>query len=184
MRKPTWKVAALLATDRCNEGPLAGFRLNAPQHNMVTISVPGETRSINLDEAWSDTIRVVLEDGDLYSTDSGEAPVITGAVIGESVVVFNQGSAFEFALTARGTGHHSLHDGDILAPMPGKVIAVDVSEGQTVEAGQRLMVLEAMKMEHALTAPFAGTVAELAAQEGQQVQVEALMARVEKAAED
>ncbi len=43
------------------------------------------------------------------------------------------------------------------------------------------MVLEAMKMEHALTAPFAGTVAELAAHEGQQVQVEALLARVEKA---
>jgi 3-methylcrotonyl-CoA carboxylase alpha subunit len=75
----------------------------------------------------------------------------------------------------------SAHDGDILAPMPGKVIAVDVAEGQAVEAGQRLMVLEAMKMEHALTAPFAGTVAELAAHEGQQVQVEALLARVVKA---
>jgi 3-methylcrotonyl-CoA carboxylase alpha subunit len=75
----------------------------------------------------------------------------------------------------------SAHDGDILAPMPGKVIAVDVTDGQQVEAGQRLMVLEAMKMEHALTAPFAGTVAELAAREGQQVQVEALLARVVKA---
>ena len=75
----------------------------------------------------------------------------------------------------------SAHDGDILAPMPGKVIAVDVTEGQHVEAGQRLMVLEAMKMEHALTAPFAGTVAELAAHVGSQVQVEALLARVEKA---
>jgi 3-methylcrotonyl-CoA carboxylase alpha subunit len=67
--------------------------------------------------------------------------------------------------------------------MPGKVIAVDVAEGQPVESGQRLMVLEAMKMEHALTAPFAGTVAELAAQVGSQVQVEALLARVEKAGE-
>ena len=75
----------------------------------------------------------------------------------------------------------SAHDGDILAPMPGKVIAVDVVEGQQVETGQRLIVLEAMKMEHALTAPFAGTVAELAAREGQQVQVEAMLARVEKA---
>ena len=82
---------------------------------------------------------------------------------------------------ASGTPGYSTHDGDILAPMPGKVIAVDVSEGQPVEAGQRLMVLEAMKMEHALTAPFAGTVTELAAREGQQVQVETLLARVEKA---
>ncbi len=75
----------------------------------------------------------------------------------------------------------SAHDGDILAPMPGKVIAVDVAEGQAVEAGQRLLVLEAMKMEHALTAPFAGTVAELAAREGSRCQVEALLARVVKA---
>jgi 3-methylcrotonyl-CoA carboxylase alpha subunit len=179
----TWKVAALLSTDRCNEGPLAGFRLNASQRNSVAISALGETRSIDLDDAWSDTIRVVSEDGDIYSTDSGDAPVMTGAVIGETVVVFNEGSAFEFALAARGTGLASAHDGDILAPMPGKVIAVDVTEGQPVEAGQRLLVLEAMKMEHALTAPFAGTVAELAAQVDQQVQVEALLARVVKAAE-
>jgi 3-methylcrotonyl-CoA carboxylase alpha subunit len=177
----TWKVAALLSTDRCNEGPLAGFRLNASQRNSVAISALGETRSIDLDDAWSDTIRVVSEDGDIYSTDSGDAPVMTGAVIGETVVVFNEGSAFEFALAARGTGLASAHDGDILAPMPGKVIAVDVTEGQPVEAGQRLLVLEAMKMEHALTAPFAGTVAELAAQVGQQVQVEAMLARVVKA---
>jgi 3-methylcrotonyl-CoA carboxylase alpha subunit len=44
------------------------------------------------------------------------------------------------------------------------------------------MVLEAMKMEHALTAPFVGTVAELKATPGNQVQVESLLARVEKTA--
>jgi 3-methylcrotonyl-CoA carboxylase alpha subunit len=82
-----------------------------------------------------------------------------------------------------GTGHHSAHDGDIFAPMPGKVIAVDVAEGEAVEAGQRLMVLEAMKMEHALTAPFDGTVTTLNASAGAQVQVEALLAVVEPAEE-
>ena len=65
--------------------------------------------------------------------------------------------------------------------MPGKVIAVDVAAGEAVTKGQRLLVLEAMKMEHALTAPFDGTVAELAVHQGQQVQVEALLAKVEKA---
>ena len=45
-------------------------------------------------------------------------------------------------------------DGDILAPMPGKVIAVDVAEGDAVTAGQLLLVLEAMKMEHALISSF------------------------------
>ena len=82
---------------------------------------------------------------------------------------------------AGGTGTASAADGAVLAPMPGKVIAVDVAEGDAVTAGQRLMVLEAMKMEHALTAPFDGTVTELTAQEGGQVQVEAVLAVVEPA---
>ena len=78
-------------------------------------------------------------------------------------------------------GSASAADGAITAPMPGKVIALDVAEGDSVTAGQRLMVLEAMKMEHALTAPFDGIVAELAASEGAQVQVEAVLAVVEPA---
>ena len=65
--------------------------------------------------------------------------------------------------------------------MPGKVISVDVVAGQTVTKGQKLLVLEAMKMEHALTAPFDGTVAELSAVAGAQVQVEALLAKIAKA---
>jgi 3-methylcrotonyl-CoA carboxylase alpha subunit len=86
------------------------------------------------------------------------------------VVVFHQGEAYEFALAARGTGtSHGLHDGEIEAPMPGKVTAVEVSAGEKVEKGQRLLTLEAMKMEHALTAPFDGTVAELNAAPGAQV---------------
>ena len=71
------------------------------------------------------------------------------------------------------------HDGDILSPMPGKIIAVEVVQGQAVTKGQKLLTLEAMKMEHTLTAPFDGTVAELSAAPGAQVQVEALLARIE-----
>jgi 3-methylcrotonyl-CoA carboxylase alpha subunit len=66
--------------------------------------------------------------------------------------------------------------------MPGKVIAVEVSAGQAVTKGQKLLTLEAMKMEHTLTAPFDGVVTELAAVAGAQVQVEALLARIEAAA--
>ena len=84
----------------------------------------------------------------------------------------------------RGGARTTAADGAILAPMPGKVIAVDVTEGDAVTAGQRLMVLEAMKMEHALTAPFDGTVNELNASEGGQVQVDAILARVEAAGDD
>ena len=55
--------------------------------------------------------------------------------------------------------------------------------GQHIKPGQRLMVLEAMKMEHALTAPFDGTVTELSASQGAQVQVEAVLAVVEPSEE-
>ncbi len=65
--------------------------------------------------------------------------------------------------------------------MPGKIIAVEVTKGQAVTKGQKLLTLEAMKMEHSLVAPFDGVVAELSAVAGAQVQVEALLARIEAA---
>jgi 3-methylcrotonyl-CoA carboxylase alpha subunit len=74
---------------------------------------------------------------------------------------------------------HGTHDGEIEAPMPGKVTAVEVSQGEKVAKGQRLLTLEAMKMEHALTAPFDGTVAELSAAPGQQVSEGRLLVKVE-----
>jgi 3-methylcrotonyl-CoA carboxylase alpha subunit len=80
----------------------------------------------------------------------------------------------------RGTGtSHGVHDGEIEAPMPGKVTAVEVSRGEKVAKGQRLLTLEAMKMEHALTAPFDGTVAALSAAEGQQVSEGQILVRVD-----
>ncbi|WP_300553282.1 acetyl/propionyl/methylcrotonyl-CoA carboxylase subunit alpha [Maricaulis sp.] len=59
--------------------------------------------------------------------------------------------------------------GVIKAPMPGKVLAVNVKAGATVAKGDALVVLEAMKMEHALTAPRDGVIGELGAVAGAQV---------------
>jgi 3-methylcrotonyl-CoA carboxylase alpha subunit len=149
----------VLARARTQIGGLAGFRLNRAPCNAISMRFGDEARTVSPDDdEWLGM------------------PVFTD---GETVLVFDEGQAFRFELTSRGTGHHSAHDGAIIAPMPGKVIAVDVTEGQAVEAGQRLLVLEAMKMEHALTAPFDGTVAELSVSEGSQVQVEAVLAVVE-----
>ena len=68
-------------------------------------------------------------------------------------------------------------DGAILSPMPGRIIAVEVSAGERVAKGQKLVTLEAMKMEHSLVAPFDGTVAELDAVTGGQVVEGKLLAR-------
>jgi 3-methylcrotonyl-CoA carboxylase alpha subunit len=146
---------------------LIGFRLNAPRRTTVNLWLDGETPL------------AVDYDLDLYDSAVGYE-VSAGAVIehGEAVY-FEDGAAFTFSLRPpAGHGHHA-HDGDILSPMPGRIIAVEVSAGQAVTKGQKLLTLEAMKMEHTLTAPFDGVVAELAAVPGAQVQVEALLARIE-----
>ncbi|WP_425454798.1 acetyl-CoA carboxylase biotin carboxyl carrier protein subunit [Inmirania thermothiophila] len=59
--------------------------------------------------------------------------------------------------------------GTVTAPMPGRIVAVAVREGDTVAQGARLLVLEAMKMEHTLTAPAAGRVSAVRCAEGEQV---------------
>ena len=60
-------------------------------------------------------------------------------------------------------------DGTVVAPMPGTVLAVRVAPGDHVESGQTLGMMEAMKMELSLTAPFAGTVTQVDAADGAQV---------------
>ncbi|BDB44779.1 acetyl/propionyl-CoA carboxylase subunit alpha [Mycobacterium kiyosense] len=73
----------------------------------------------------------------------------------------------------------SVEQGSLVAPMPGNVIRVGADVGDTVTAGQPLIWLEAMKMEHTIAAPNDGVLAELNVQAGQQVEVGALLARVE-----
>ena len=71
---------------------------------------------------------------------------------------------------AGGAGGRETGSGEVAAPMHGRVIALSVEEGDVVVAGQRLAVVEAMKMEHALVAPRAGHVIRFAAKLGDVVQ--------------
>ncbi|MEV0402363.1 biotin carboxylase N-terminal domain-containing protein [Actinoallomurus sp. NPDC050550] len=68
--------------------------------------------------------------------------------------------------------------GTLVAPMPGSVVRVAVREGETVERGQPVLWLEAMKMEHQILAPAAGVVTALHAEVGRQVETGAVLAVV------
>ncbi len=80
---------------------------------------------------------------------------------------------------AKAEGGAEESDAVIRAPMNGRLVALAVGEGEKVEAGQRLAVVEAMKMEHALVAPHAGVVRDLIANVGDQVEMGARIMRVD-----
>jgi propionyl-CoA carboxylase alpha chain len=73
------------------------------------------------------------------------------------------------------TASHENEPGSLHAPMPGKVLDVRVTEGATVTEGDVLVVMEAMKMEHTLRAPFGGLVATIRAAVGDQVEADAIL---------
>ncbi|MDQ6687006.1 MAG: ATP-grasp domain-containing protein [Actinomycetota bacterium] len=77
--------------------------------------------------------------------------------------------AFDRVDDADAAGAVTLSDGAVLAQMPGTMLAVNVESGQAVRAGETLGVLEAMKMELALKAPFDGTVDQVGARAGDEV---------------
>ncbi|MGE3142732.1 MAG: biotin/lipoyl-containing protein, partial [Hyphomonadaceae bacterium] len=129
---------------------LVGFRIAAAAERRVDIEIGARTHTITL----------------------SDHPSAAKAVkTGEAELVFFRGQAWAFGSpsAARAEGGAIVADGAILAPMPGRVTSVLVSQGDRVERGQKLLVLEAMKMEHALTAPFAGVVAALHAKKDAQV---------------
>jgi acetyl/propionyl-CoA carboxylase alpha subunit len=188
----SWRLEEFMGAEAKGDHAIApqglfGFRLNAaPAPAKLSLRMDGETHTVvarpdGRGEDWQWNISI--DDRSDFEV-SGPLPTTFGPNAEDepdgNILLFEAGFAHKASFgPERAKGGASAADGAILAPMPGKVIAVDVAAGEAVTKGQRLLVLEAMKMEHALTAPFDGTVAELAVAEGQQVQVEALLARVE-----
>ena len=99
----------------------------------------------------------------------------------DAVYVLRNGRQTVVRPMAVGSGALDLGDGSgpVRAPMHGKVLALLVANGDKVEKGQRLAIIEAMKMEHTLTATRAGRVAAIAVAAGSQVAEGATMMTVE-----
>ena len=97
---------------------------------------------------------------------------------GDAVLVSYRGNQYRIEKsTARKRTAH-VGTGEIHAPMPGRIADVLVRAGDEVQAGQKLVVLEAMKTQQALVAPFDGAVAQLLAEKGSQVDEGQLLAKV------
>jgi propionyl-CoA carboxylase alpha chain len=132
-----------------------------------TLSVDGEP--IELDDLVLDRLRRVRT---VVVAESGAAPS----------AVHVDGGRHTFIVPPRFVAPDEAgRAGSTVAPMPGKVVRVDVQVGQLVAAGEPLLVLEAMKMEHQVVAPVAGTVAEVFVQAGQQLDHGQPLVRVEPA---
>jgi len=140
-----------------------GFRLNAPPHWAMQLALNGSPVEVSLSAPFSSD----PEPGLYRSTDD------------DAVVVFENGFAQVFRpaeLTGAGAG--AAGDGDILAPMPGRIVQVHTTLGATVRRGEPLVTLEAMKMEHVLTAPFDGVVSQLFVSVGGQTTEGAPVAKI------
>lgn len=98
---------------------------------------------------------------------------------GDAVLISYRGRQFKVEKAARRAQSGAKGSGSITAPMPGLIVDVLVAEGDHVEKGQKLVVLEAMKTQQAFVAPFTGVVKAVLAQSGQQVVDGQLLAEVE-----
>jgi 3-methylcrotonyl-CoA carboxylase alpha subunit len=140
------------------------FQLVGQRHSSLSVIADGETATLTV--AWHDGQPVVQGSN---PTDPDRCQVVPA---NGSVLVLDQGRQTRV----------SLHDpfdvdlehldggGTVRAPMHGKLVAQFVSVGDRVAKGQRLAIMEAMKMEHALVAPVAGDIVEVSAVAGAQVE--------------
>jgi acetyl-CoA/propionyl-CoA carboxylase, biotin carboxylase, biotin carboxyl carrier protein len=155
-----WAAAALaLARNPAGSGAAdpwrGGWRLNAPP----TIRLDAEGQQ-----------RIAAPGGPLDAS----LPLV---VAGDTVHVDIAGLSVQFRIAAppdvtraaREAASHAGGAAEVVAPMPGVVLAVEVAIGETVAAGAAVVTLEAMKMEHGVVAPIAGRLAELRIAAGDQV---------------
>ncbi len=152
--KDAWRVAAAALTDR--QTNVDGWRLNArPAMRLTTGS---ESRSVIVSPP-TESFRCVLVGGIVHVDVAGRS------------VPFTLAAPPDVDRAARAAASHLAagSSADVVAPMPGSVLTVHVTVGATIAAGDPIATLEAMKMEHVVTAAIAGTVTDVTVRPEDQV---------------
>jgi biotin carboxyl carrier protein len=138
------------------------------------IGVDGDTREVEV--VWVDdsTLRLIVA-GRAYTAVVARAGDTAYVAIGGAVYVLTPGAGGSDDVGAAA----ALATPRVVAPMPGKVLQVLVEPGQSVSRGDGLLILEAMKMEHRMTAEAAGTVRALHVVAGQMVAAGAVLVELD-----
>ena len=113
-------------------------------------------------------VDVTETDAVITSVAPAAAPVAAAPVAAPAAAPAAPAAAPVAAATAEGT--------KVQAPMPGNILAVNVTAGQAVKEGDVLFILEAMKMENEIVAPVSGTVKQVLATKGSVVETDAVLA--------
>ncbi len=165
---PEFIAAAALALvgSRTSRFPIS-WRNNPSQEHTELI---GE-HSVQYTFDRANQLTTLVVDGEALELDISTRELIAripAAIANDTVYV--AGGRFSFVVPPRFVSPDDPgRAGGTVAPMPGRVISVLVAVGDVVAAGQQLLVMEAMKMEHQITSPHAGTVSDVYVQSGQQL---------------
>lgn len=187
----TLALAALAAVRPADaEDPFANFRLWGAARQALTfegdpnISIFVETTAseTKVTTPLGDvTFSAVLQNGpELLVEENGVKSRAIVHKTGHGVLVQTAGHDRFFKFFDPSASASSGKAGALTAPMPGNVIAVVAKAGDNVSEGDRLLVMEAMKMEHAITAAQDGVIAEMLVSEGDQVEQGALLVRMQE----
>jgi 3-methylcrotonyl-CoA carboxylase alpha subunit len=158
-----------------------GWRLNQDNHRVFALLEAGKRRSL---------VAHYRKHGYLFEFEHGGTKMVSAVAMPDGTLTIDFGGVRSHATVARtasgltvfagGTSHRLDFEksaafdeedpsGRLVSPLPGSVIEVLVSRGETVEKGQALMIVEAMKMEHTIAAPKRGVVGQIYFAKGEQV---------------
>ena len=152
----------------------------------VTVEKSGSGFRVSVDGRAMDVDLVAVEAGCYSFVADGEAAEVVVVRDGARRFVFVAGHSFTLEEAGAGEQAHGGTAEEIVeglqtirAPMPGKVVKLAAAEGDAVEKGRTVVVVEAMKMEHPLAAAGQGVVKKILCQEGQNVDADQPLAEVE-----
>ncbi len=205
-----WKRANASGNDNDPWASLTGFRLNRPRHEVMWLEHEGHPAILRLSKA-GDRFNATLEpDASAAARREGREPqppirfsfsgawrdgagrltlndenfTVFAAPHNDKLRVWIGADHWDIAFPdplAGISAHHS-SEGSLTAPMPGVVTLLSAKPGDAIEAGKPLLVMEAMKMEHAIKAPFDGVVKAYKFQPGDQVKDGDLLVEFEESA--